>query len=128
MALIVDGNNVMGSRPDGWWRDRGAAAARLAGTIGAWAEREAVEDVTVVFDGRAPAGFAPPAAIEVRFADRAGRDAADDLIAALVAGAEEPGALSVVTSDVGLAGRVRRHGAAVTGARGFRDAIERSAG
>ena len=81
-----------------------------------------------MFDGRAPAGFAAPAAIEVRFADRGGRDAADDLIAALVAGAEEPEALTVVTSDAGLAGRVRTHGAAVTGARGFRDAIERAAG
>jgi len=128
VPVIVDGNNVMGSRPDGWWRDRAAAAARLAEAIAAWAEREAGEDVTVVFDGRAPAGFAAPAAIEVRFAERGGRDAADDLIAALVAGAQEPRGLTVVTSDAGLAGRVRAHGAAVTGARGFRDAIERAAG
>ncbi len=28
--LIVDGANVVGSRPDGWWRDRSAAAVRLA--------------------------------------------------------------------------------------------------
>lgn len=28
--LIVDGANVAGSRPDGWWRDRPAAAVRLA--------------------------------------------------------------------------------------------------
>ena len=27
--VFVDGNNVMGSRPDGWWRDRSAAARRL---------------------------------------------------------------------------------------------------
>ncbi|TDC70074.1 hypothetical protein E1193_30120, partial [Micromonospora sp. KC606] len=27
--LIVDGANVVGSRPDGWWRDRAGAAARL---------------------------------------------------------------------------------------------------
>jgi len=84
--------------------------------------------VALIVDGRAPAGFAAPASIEVRFADRGGRDAADDLIAALVAGAEEPRALTVVTSDAGLAGRVRTHGAAVTGARGFRDAIQPAAG
>ena len=27
--LIVDGSNVMGSRPDGWWRDRDGARIRL---------------------------------------------------------------------------------------------------
>ena len=128
MGLIVDGNNVMGSRPDGWWRDRAAAAARLAEAIGRWAEREGGEGVVVVFDGRRPAGFRRCRGIEVRFADRGGRDAADDVIAALVADAEEPAALTVVTSDAGLAGRVRAHGAAVTGARGFRDAVERAGG
>jgi 8-oxo-dGTP diphosphatase len=29
VTIIVDGANVVGSRPDGWWRDRAAAAARL---------------------------------------------------------------------------------------------------
>jgi hypothetical protein len=29
MHLLVDGNNVMGSRPDGWWRDRRAGMQRL---------------------------------------------------------------------------------------------------
>jgi hypothetical protein len=29
VVLLVDIANVMGSRPDGWWRDRAAAAARL---------------------------------------------------------------------------------------------------
>lgn len=28
-VLIVDGANVVGSRPTGWWRDRAAAAKRL---------------------------------------------------------------------------------------------------
>ena len=47
--VFVDGNNVMGSRPDGWWRDRAEAARRLVAEIiplalghgGAW---------TIVFD------------------------------------------------------------------------------
>jgi predicted RNA-binding protein with PIN domain len=118
--LIVDGNNVMGSRPDGWWRDRAGAAARLVEAIGAWAE----EEVLVVFDGRPPEP--PPAAaphVEVRYAARGGRDGADDVIAALVAGDADPRSLRVVTSDAALAARVRAHGAAVTGARGFRDAL-----
>ncbi|MEZ0292015.1 MAG: NYN domain-containing protein [Solirubrobacteraceae bacterium] len=113
--LIVDGNNVMGSRPDGWWRDRAGAARRLVAEIGAWA----AEPVLVVFDGRAP--DPPPAAegVEVRYAG-GGRDAADHVIAALVAAAADPRALRVVTSDAGLAGRVREHGAAVLGAGAFR--------
>src|SRR5262249_11419997 len=31
--VVVDGANVMGSRPDGWWRDRPAAARRLLATL-----------------------------------------------------------------------------------------------
>ena len=127
MRLIVDGNNVMGSRPDGWWRDRAGAAARLAEALGAWAEAAGREGVVVVFDGRRPAGFPdPPAAVEVRFAERPGRDAADDAIAALVAAAGSPAELEVVTSDAGLARRVREHGAAVRTAGAFRREVEGS--
>ena len=122
-ALIVDGNNVMGARPDGWWRDRAGAAARLAEAIGAWAQAEG-EEVVVVFDGRRPDGFPEPPGLDVRFATRSGRDAADDLIATFVADAPAPATLRVVTSDAALAARVRAHGATVTGARGFRDAID----
>ncbi|MFR9803503.1 hypothetical protein ACL02T_14505 [Pseudonocardia sp. RS010] len=31
--LVVDGANVVGSRPDGWWRDRAGAAGRLAAQL-----------------------------------------------------------------------------------------------
>src|ERR671915_2097437 len=33
--VIVDGANVVGSRPDGWWRDREGGARRLAGRLAA---------------------------------------------------------------------------------------------
>jgi hypothetical protein len=39
VTLIVDGANVMGSRADGWWRDRAGAMARLHGELAALAER-----------------------------------------------------------------------------------------
>jgi 8-oxo-dGTP diphosphatase len=37
VTLIVDGANVMGSRADGWWRDRAGAMARLHGELAALA-------------------------------------------------------------------------------------------
>lgn len=115
--LVVDGNNVMGSRPDGWWRDRPGAARRLVAQIGAWAGEE---DVLVYFDGAPVEGMPSPARVEVRYATRRGRDAADDDIAAFAA--EHPDA-RVVTSDADLARRVREAGADVVGARWLLDRL-----
>jgi predicted RNA-binding protein with PIN domain len=117
--MIVDGNNVIGSRPDGWWRDRAGATRALVERLGAWATGE----VIVVFDGRRPADLPEPPRIDVRFAERGGPNAADDVIAALVAADPEPRTLRVVTSDANLARRVREHGAEVLGAGGFRDQL-----
>ena len=36
-TIVVDVANVMGSRPDGWWRDRAGAAVRLHAQIAALA-------------------------------------------------------------------------------------------
>jgi predicted RNA-binding protein with PIN domain len=114
--VVVDGNNVMGSRPDGWWRDRAGAARRLVAHLGEWAT-VTERDVLVVFDGAPPAGLAAPARVEVRFARRRGPDAADDDIVAFVAADAAAERLRVVTSDSTLARRVRAHGAEVVGAR-----------
>ena len=121
--IIVDGNNVIGSRPDGWWRDRPGATRRLVEQLGRWADATG-HDVLVVFDGAPPAGLSEPAGVDVRFAERGGRDAADDVIASLVGHDAAPHELEVVTSDAELSARVRAHGAAVQGARGFRDALD----
>jgi predicted RNA-binding protein with PIN domain len=120
--VIVDGNNVMGSRPDGWWRDRAGAARRLVAQLGDWAA-VADRDVLVVFDGAPPAGLDAPPRVEVRFARRRGPDAADDEIAAFVEADAAPERLRVVTSDAVLARRVRAHGAAVAGARELLDQL-----
>jgi predicted RNA-binding protein with PIN domain len=120
--VVVDGNNVMGSRPDGWWRDRPGAARRLVGQLGDWAARTG-SDVLVVFDGAPPAGLVAPPRVDVRFARRRGRDAADDDIAAFVAADEAPERLRVVTSDAELARRVRAYGAEVAGARELLDQL-----
>jgi predicted RNA-binding protein with PIN domain len=119
--LIVDGMNVIGSRPDGWWRDRPGAIRALVTQLAELVDAEG-ERVTVVFDGR-PLELAEPglpAGLEVVFASRGGRNAADDDIFALVEAAERPEELRVVTSDEDLARRVRGLGAEVTGARSFR--------
>ena len=114
--LVVDGNNVMGSRPDGWWKDRAGAARRLVNQIGEWAD----EDVLVYFDGAAVAGMPSPEHVEIRYATRRGRDAADDDIAAYAAA--HPG-VRVVTSDAALARRVRAAGSDVVGARWLLDQL-----
>jgi predicted RNA-binding protein with PIN domain len=114
---LVDGMNVIGSRPDGWWRDRPRAMRDLARRLDELAERTG-DEVTVVFDGR-PFDLEPGRA-RVLFATRRGPNAADDDIARIVGEDADPGSLKVVTSDSDLAARVRKHGAEVVGARGFR--------
>ena len=113
---LVDGTNVVGSRPDGWWRDRPAAFARLVERLQHLAATGA--EVTVVFDGRPTASLAEGdhGGVLVRWASRRGRDAADDRIVAAVAGDAGPADLTVVTSDRALAARARALGATVVGA------------
>lgn len=114
---IVDGMNVVGSRPSGWWHDRPGAMQQLVHEL-----QTLDEPVTVVFDGR-PFDVQDAGDVEVRFASRGGRNAADDDIAALVADDADPIRLRVVTSDRELADRVRAQGAGVMGAKEFRDGL-----
>jgi rRNA-processing protein FCF1 len=102
--LLVDGNNVMGSRPDGWWRDRAGAMQRLVNELDALAA-ETGDAIDVVFDGRDRDLQATHA--HVAFAGHA-----DDAIADRA----EPG-VTVVTSDRDLARRVRERGGDVVGVK-----------
>jgi len=114
---IVDGMNVIGSRPDGWWRDREGAKRRLAADLAALTERG--DEVTVVFDGPEPAEPVEATGVTVLFA-AGGPNAADDRIAELVAADPDPASLTVVTSDADLVRRVTERGARTTGARSLR--------
>jgi predicted RNA-binding protein with PIN domain len=114
---LVDGLNVIGSRPDGWWRDRPGAMRELVRRLWEFAETTG-DEVTVVFDGRPFEIQAGP--VRVVFASRSGPNAADDDIAQLAASDEDPRSLKVVTSDSALTRRVREHGAEVVPAGGFR--------
>lgn len=99
--VLVDGMNVIGSRPDGWWRDRTGAMARLVAQLDAWAAGRD-DEVVVVLDGR-ERDVGSPSHVGVRFAR-----VADDLLAELAG----PGDV-VFTSDRALADRVRARGAEV---------------
>ena len=121
---LVDGMNVIGARPDGWWRDRDGAMRRLTADLDAFA-RATGEPVAVVFDGRPRAIDAER--VEVRFATRRGPNAADDDIAALAAADGDAATLTVVTSDAALAGRARAAGARVVGAGAFRRMLDDAA-
>src|SRR3954465_5605114 len=116
---FVDAMNVIGSRPDGWWRDRPGAARRLIGAVRAWAEAQGAA-VTVVLDAGPPHLAGEYGPVHVVIAARRGRDAADDEIARLAAG--RAGA-RVGTSDAAPAARVRATGASVEGAGTFRDRL-----
>jgi len=145
VRLIVDGMNVIGSRPDGWWRDRAAARRRLvselAGTVRARSSLPAAEpemDITaegagpadrliVVFDGRQQAdevARGAEAGLEVVFAP-GGPDAADRVIAEMVRTTPDAAGTIVVTSDRALAREVRAAGATVLGAGGLAALVTR---
>lgn len=109
--------NVIGSRPDGWWKDRDAAMRRLVGELELWAESHD-DEVTVVFD-RAPRPPVVSDLIEVADARRRGPDAADDEIVRRLGAADDPDSWTVVTSDKRLAGRVKAIGAALEPAGEF---------
>ncbi len=120
---LIDGMNVIGSRPTGWWRDRPGAMRKLVEELQAFTKR-GEESVTVVLDGR-PFDLDGGDGVTVLFASRRGPNAADDDIAALVESDDDPADLSVVTSDGDLARRVRAAGATVVGAGEFRRLLDR---
>jgi len=122
--VIVDGNNVIGSRPDGWWRDRAGAAQRLVASLQRLSQ-ESGERICVVLDGRPLEDVAEGVhdGVLVAYATRTGRDAADERIVDGVGRDRDPASLVVITSDRALAERVRALGATVEGARALLDRI-----
>lgn len=124
--VVVDGANVVGSRPDGWWRDRAGAAQRLAGRLAAALDTGALDTglletglLHLVLEGAARAADPPrhPRLHVVR-ADADG----DDAIVALTRDLGGSGVL-VVTADRGLRDRVRALGATCTGPATLLDAL-----
>jgi predicted RNA-binding protein with PIN domain len=119
---IVDGMNVIGSRPDGWWKDRGRAMVALVDRLDRWASVQG-DDVTVVFE-RPPSTAITSSVIKVAYAPEAAANSADDQIVRLVQADARPQEIRVVTSDKGLTNRVATLGASVYPAASFRDLID----
>jgi predicted RNA-binding protein with PIN domain len=118
---LVDASNVIGSKPDGWWRDRQGASERLIEALREFADAD--NDVVVVLDSGPAEWAGREGALEVAIAPRRGRDAADDEIARRLDADADPAAIRVVTSDAALAERARARGAEFVGAGAFRRAL-----
>jgi hypothetical protein len=129
-VLLVDVANVVGSRPDGWWRDRAGATARLLDRLAGLVGREVpgpdggtvrVAEVLAVVEGQGRAAQAPDGVTVVR-ADGSGDDAL-----ARVAAARADDDLLVVTADRGLRARLPA-GTAVTGPGWLLDLLDEAGG
>ncbi|HEV7528023.1 MAG TPA: NYN domain-containing protein [Solirubrobacteraceae bacterium] len=122
MRWFVDGMNVIGTRPDAWWKDRHGAMVRLVHLLENWSAATG-EDVIVVFE-QPPRPPIASTLVEVAHAPRPRRDSADDEIVRRVAAERQPGEIRVVTSDLWLVDRVHAAGATVESADSFRTRIE----
>jgi predicted RNA-binding protein with PIN domain len=134
-TLVVDGNNVVGARPDGWWRDRRGASRRLLERLQCYRPSSDAE-VVVIFD--VPHPDLPEGdhdGVTVLYARRRGRDAADERILEFLdtrararpegSASEEP-RVEVVTSDRALADGARHRRASVTGAGVFLSRLDQA--
>lgn len=130
-TLVVDAANVVGSRPNGWWRDREGAAARLVVELSRLADQGVAADdfglaadrlwprIVVVLEGRARAAAdAELAGVRVVSAPGSGDDAIVEVVADL------SGPVLVATADRELIGRVAAHGASALGPRSLLEALD----
>jgi 8-oxo-dGTP diphosphatase len=117
VTVVVDAANVMGSRPDGWWRDRAGAAVRLRDGLARLASDPElavpgfegdVPEFVLVVEGAAKAGFSKgePGVV---LASGYGDDAIVEVVRARV------GPRVVVTADRELRHRCAEAGASVLG-------------
>jgi predicted RNA-binding protein with PIN domain len=121
---LVDGMNVIGTRPDAWWKDRHAAMVKLVHLVEHWAAPTG-EAVAIVFE-QPPSPPISSSVIEVTHAPRPRRDSADDEIMRRLTSDADPAGIRVVTSDRWLADRVHTAGASVEPAESFRKRLEES--
>ena len=107
-VLIVDGANVVGSRPDGWWRDRAGAAARLHGRL-AIADTS-YDEIVLVLEGQAKGGVPRGTDGHLRTV-HATKDGDATITAETRAARDREARVVVVTADRALCQRVELLGA-----------------
>ena len=129
-VVVVDAANVVGSVPDGWWKDRAGATDRLLDRLedlaAAGLEASALElpgdrwfpRIVAVVEGAARGIGDREGLVELVRAEASGDDAIVDAVGSL-----DGAAVTVVTSDAGLAHRSERAGATVHGARWLLDLL-----
>lgn len=116
-VIVVDAANVIGSRPDGWWRDRAGAARRLLTRLAAFQAQSPDTTVIVVLEGaarQAAAGDKAPANLQVVLAPASGDDTIVTVTQEAAADPTHP-TITVVTADRALRDRLASTGATPTG-------------
>jgi hypothetical protein len=112
VMLLIDAANVVGSRPDGWWRDRPLAARTLVARVRTAAAASHLRSpVVIVLEGAARRGEPEGVAEGVEVVHASGEG--DDTLVRIAAHAGEP--VLLVTSDRALRERARSSGADVVG-------------
>ncbi len=127
-VIVVDAANVIGSRPDGWWRDRPGAARRLLTKLAELQQHlQDSTDIIVILEGAARAATSGPDApdiggLSVVLASGSGDDTIAAVTAESAAQAHKP-EVTVVTADRGLRQRVEPTGATSVGPRWLLDQL-----
>ncbi|WP_133800008.1 hypothetical protein [Kribbella caucasensis] len=149
--IVVDAANVIGSRPDGWWRDRAGAARRLLTSLTVYQQHpDTHADITVILEGAARAAANPPTAadrpsaagppavgrppsagspdqpygeLDIVLASGSGDDTIVDVVRA-AADEHQGRPISVVTADRALRARVEALGATAAGPRWLLDRLQ----
>ena len=107
-VLVVDGANVVGSVPNGWWRDRAGAAARLHGRLAV--ADTSYDEIVLVLEGQAKGGVRAGRDGHVRTVHAKG-SGDDTIVEQARIAAEKGGRVVVVTADRFLQARVGGVGA-----------------
>ena len=119
-TLVVDAANVVGSRPDGWWKDRAGAARRLHERL--LVADPSYDEVVLVLEGAAKAGVRAGRDGHVRTVHAKGHGD-DTILEQARAAAEHGDRVAVVTADRMLQARVQGVGAVALGPSWLLDQI-----
>ena len=105
--MIVDGANVVGSRPDGWWRDRAGAAARLHGRLAV--ADTSYDEIVLVLEGQARSGVPKGTDTHLRTV-HAPKDGDSTIVSEARSARDRDEAVVVITADRALRQRVESLG------------------